>query len=130
MSHIVKGKVNVAYKEDEFLIKALSGLGILLKDQKLYRVGAGYTSETYDLVLVDEKNKDYRIGYKKVGGVWHQFQEDYGSYGRWTKKISDKVQDRYLAYHYEKQLNDEGYDVVINQENDGSLVLEADERCW
>ena len=130
MSHIVKGKVNVAYKEKEILIKALEGLGFVTQDEKLYRVGAGYTTEKYPLVLVDRNNKEHRIGYKEKNGVWEQYQEDYGSYGHWTQQVSSKIQDRYIAFHYEKQLLEEGFNVTIKQHNDGTLELEAEEVAW
>jgi len=129
MSHIVKGKVNIVYKDQELLIKALNGLGQLTTNETLYRVGEGFTSEKYPLVLVGEKNNQ-RIGYKENNGVWEQYQENYGSYGKWTKEISTKIQDRYIAYHYEKQLVDEGYSVSIKEFHDGTLELEAEEMAW
>jgi hypothetical protein len=130
MSHIVKGKVQTAYKSKELLIKALSGLGKVVENEKLYRVGAGFSSERYPLVLVDAKNDKYRIGYWERNGVWEQYQENYGSYGEWTSAISNLVQDRYLAYHYERQLQDEGFSVSMKQHNDGTLELEAEEAVW
>lgn len=130
MSHIVKGKVQVAYKDQELLQRALSGLGAVVEKEKLYRVGVGYTMERYDLVLIDPQNKERRIGYKNEKGVWNQYQENYGSYGSWTKQVSDKIQDRYIAFHYEKNLKEEGFDVVVQEHNDGTLELVAEEACW
>lgn len=65
MSHIVKGKVQVAYKDKELLLKALEGVGVVVENEKLYRVGAGYTFEKYPIVLIDQNNKEHRIGYKE-----------------------------------------------------------------
>jgi hypothetical protein len=130
MSHIVKGTVSVAYINKEHLINALAGLGQLYENEKLYRVGVGYTSERYDLVLISDDDPQLRIGYKVNNGVWEQYQEDYGSYGVWTKKISNKVQDRYIAYHYEAQLKEEGFNVTISEQNDGTLELLAEESAW
>ncbi|WP_426719154.1 hypothetical protein [Enterobacter cloacae complex sp. 304I2] len=64
MSHIVKGKVQVAYKDKELLLKALEGVGVVVENEKLYRVGAGYTFEKYPIVLIDQNNKEHRIGDK------------------------------------------------------------------
>ncbi|WP_240224647.1 hypothetical protein [Rheinheimera hassiensis] len=130
MSHIVKGTVSVAYVSKEHLIKAISGLGQLSENEKLYRVGVGYTRERYDLVLISNEDPKLRIGYHLNNGVWEQYQEDYGDYGTWTKNISSQVQDRYIAYHYEAQLKEEGFKVTIQQQNDGTLELLAEESAW
>ncbi len=130
MSHIVKGKVDVAYTDRELLVKALSGLGIVAGNETLYRVGVGYTKEKYTLVLIDKSDPEKRIGYQEINGVWTQFQEDYGTYGAWTKRTAEAIQDRYLAYHYEKQLTDEGFNVQICQLADGSLEIVAEETAW
>lgn len=65
MSHIVKGQVQVAYKNKELLLKALEGVGVVVENEKLFRVGAGYTFEKYPIVLIDQNNKEHRIGYKE-----------------------------------------------------------------
>ncbi|EPK6993029.1 hypothetical protein L7M13_003625 [Klebsiella pneumoniae] len=130
MSHIVKGQVQVAYKSKELLLKALEGVGVVVENEKLFRVGAGYTFEKYPIVLIDQNNKEHRIGYKEKNGVWEQYQENYGSYGRWTQQASSKVQDRYIAFHYEQQLKEEGFSVTVKQHHDGTLELEAEEAVW
>lgn len=130
MSHIVKGKVKVAYTDKNLLMKALAGLGTIHENERLYRVGVGQTSERYQLVLIDAKHRDQRIGWNLENGVWQQYQENWGEYGQWTQRISSSVQDRYLAYHYEKELAEEGYQVSIKQHYDGTLELEAMEATW
>ena len=130
MSHIVKGKVSVKYKDPELLLKALEGLGRIEKNEKLYRVGLGYTTEKYPLVLIDERDKTKRIGFKQVGDSWQPYQENYGSYGRWTTRVAGKIEDRYIAYHYEKNLVSEGFSVQIQEHSDGSLELVAEEAVW
>jgi len=130
MSHIVKGNVSVAYVNKENLIKAMAGLGRVFEKEKLYRVGVGYTTERYDLVLISNEDEKLRIGYNLKNGVWEQYQENYGSYGTWTKKVSSKVQDRYIAFHYEAQLKEEGFKVIIQEQNDGTLELVAEESAW
>lgn len=131
MSHIVKGKVKVAYTDKELLLKALQSVGVVAENERLYRVGAGLTRERYSLVLMDPNNKDHRIGYRENNsGVWEQYQEDWGSYGQWTRNISDTIQDRYIAFHYERQLVEEGFKVVMKQHSDGTLELEAEEQAW
>lgn len=130
MSHIVKGKVAVAYVNEQHLLKALNGLGILTQHDKLYRVGAGYTSERYDYVLASEHDSTRRIGFNLVRGVWEQFEENFGTYGQWTREISTKIQDRYLAIHYEAELKNEGFTVTVTQKQDGTLELVAEEAAW
>lgn len=127
MSHIVKGKVKVSYKDKELLLMALEGVGVVVENRKLYRVGLGYTLEKYPIVLIDQNNNEHRIGYKEKDGVWEQYQEDYF---RWTRQISNKIQDRYIAFHYEHQLKEEGFNVTVKQHQDGSLELEAEEVVW
>ncbi len=78
MSHIVKGKVSVSYTDLDVLVKALSGLGEVRENEKLYRVGVGYTDERYSLVLVDAQDHQRRIGFRLEGAVFNQYQEDYG----------------------------------------------------
>ncbi|MHC6555012.1 hypothetical protein [Escherichia coli] len=130
MSHIVKGKVQVAYKDKDLLLKALEGVGVVVENEKLYRVGVGYTFEKYPIVLIDQSNKEHRIGYKEKNGVWEQYQENYGTHGCWTQQASSKVQDRYIAFHYEQQLKEEGFSVTVTQHHDGTLELEAEEAVW
>lgn len=130
MSHITRGRINVAYKDKELLLRALNGLGTVVENERLYRVGPGLTSERYPLVLMDSKNNKYRIGYQESNGVWQQFQEDYGSYGEWTKRTSELVEGRYLAFHYERQLVDEGFEVEMEYLKDGTIDLVANEVGW
>lgn len=130
MSHIVKGKVAVRFESKEYLLKALRGLGVVAENEKLYRVGVGYTQETYPLVLISADDPSRRIGYRQSNGVWEQYQENYGDYGRWTRTVGSLIQDRYIAYHYEQQLKDEGFTVLIHQHVDGSIELEAEEMVW
>lgn len=130
MSHIVKGRVSVAYQDKDLLIKALQVVGHVHVDEKLYRVGVGYTNEKYALVLVDKNDPLKRIGYNKEGNAWSQFQEDWGSYGVWTKTVSSKVQDAYIAFHYQKQLESDGFNVTITQMSDGSLNVFAEEQSF
>ncbi|MDD1011936.1 MULTISPECIES: hypothetical protein [Pseudomonas] len=130
MSHIVKGKVSVSYTDLDVLVKALSGLGEVRENEKLYRVGVGYTDERYSLVLVDAQDHQRRIGFRLEGAVFNQYQEDYGSYGAWTAQTSNKIVDRYLAYHYEKQLKAENYNVTVMTQADGTLEVVAEEVVW
>lgn len=68
MSHIVKGKVTVAYKDETLLRKALETLGIVVENERLYvALGGGSYSKAagnYDLVLVNKSNPKFRIGYR------------------------------------------------------------------
>lgn len=130
MSHIVKGKIVVSYTDPEVLMKALTGLGHICEQEKLYRVGVGYTSERYNLVLVDATDNQRRIGFNLEGGVFNQYQEEYGSYGMWTAEISRQIGDRYLAFHYEKQLKSENFNVTVVTQADGSLEVVAEEVVW
>ncbi|CSD47712.1 hypothetical protein [Escherichia coli] len=40
------------------------------------------------------------------------------------------MQDRYIAFHYEQQLKEEGFSVTVKQHHDGTLELEAEEAVW
>ncbi|NRC34284.1 hypothetical protein HB746_35520 [Pseudomonas aeruginosa] len=130
MSHIVKGRVSVAYQDKEVLINALQVVGNVFVDERLYRVGVGFTSEKYSLVLVDKSDTHKRIGYNLESGVWNQFQEDWGSYGEWTKAAASKIQDAYIAFHYQKQLESDGFNVTVTQQADGSLNVFAEEKSF
>ena len=130
MSHIVKGSVTVAYINEELLLKALNGLGVVTQHDQLYRVGVGFTTERYDYVLTSSHDNNRRIGYRLIDGIWEQYQENYGTYGEWTQKVSAKIQDRYIAFHYESQLKNEGFNVTITEMKDGTLELEAEEAAW
>lgn len=130
MSHIVKGTVSVQYTDFDLLKSALAHLGIVAEREPLYRVGPGYTSERYDLVLIDPQDPQRRLGYNREGEVWVQYQEDYGQYGAWTRQISSKIQDRYIALHYQRNLKEEGFNCTITELHDGSLELVAEESVW
>ncbi|KRP78397.1 MULTISPECIES: hypothetical protein [Pseudomonas] len=130
MSHIVRAKVAVSYTDIDVLMKALSGLGNLYQNEQLYRIGVGLTSERYQLVLVDPSNSKHRLGFNLENGVFNQFVENYGSSGDWTKSVSTQIVDRYLAYHYAKQLEAENYNVSIVAQTDGSLEVVAEEVVW
>jgi hypothetical protein len=130
MSHIVQGKIKTAFKDEELLMKALAGLGTVRINEKLYRVGPGYTAEKYDIVLIDESNPHNRLGFNRHSGVFVQYQEEYGSVGAWTRRVSAKIQDRYIAFHYEKELVKDGFDVSIQEHKDGTVELLATEAGW
>lgn len=134
MSHIVKGKVTVAYKDETLLRKALETLGIVVENERLYvALGGGSYSKaagSYDLVLVNKSNSKFRIGYRNENGEFNQYQENWGEMGSWTREVSSKVSDRYLAFHYEQQLTEEGFNVTVQEHNDGTLELVAEEAVW
>lgn len=125
MSHIVKGKVKTKYTDKVLLTEALSAVGNVRTNEKLYRVGAGFTSERYDLVLIDSTDDTRRIGFNLKNGQYQQFQEDYGSYGDWTKSVSQMIEDRYLAHHYKQALELEGFKVNVIEKHDGTIELDA-----
>ncbi|RJX82290.1 hypothetical protein [Pseudomonas sp. LS-2] len=130
MSHIVRARVAVAYTDLELLKQALSGLGNVYQNEKLYRIGFGLTSERYELVLIDARNTENRLGFNLENGVYNMFVEDYGSSGVWTRDVSGKIADRYLAHHYAKQLKAENYNVSIVSQGDGTLEVIAEEVVW
>lgn len=130
MSHIVKGTVTVAYVNEQLLLQALNTLGQVQTDAQLYRVGVGYTNERYQIVLVSDKNPEFRIGFNREGDTWEQYQENYGAYGMWTKAVAGQIQDRYLAFHYKEQLISEGFNATIEQKPDGTLEVLATEQAW
>jgi len=129
MSHIVKGKVAVAYSDTVVFKTALAELGTLLTNERLYRVGAGYTSERYDLVLQHPERPQFRLGFNLEGGRYMPYQEDYGDVGEWTRRVSTELADLYLAYHYAAALRAENYQVEIRREN-GYLEVIAEEAVW
>lgn len=65
MSHIVKGKVQVAYKDKELLLKALEGVGVVVEKRKAVPRGRWLHLREYPIVLIDQNNKEHRIGYKE-----------------------------------------------------------------
>jgi hypothetical protein len=129
MSHIVKGKVKTKYTNEVLLKEAVNGLGIVKTKEKLYRVGAGFTSEKYDLVLIDSTDDTHRIGWNLKDGQYHQFQENYGSHGQWTNSVSQMIEDRYLAHHYKQALETQGFKVNVIEQRDGTIELDAVE-AW
>lgn len=130
MSHIVKGTVKVQYRDREMLIRALSPHGSIYENASLYEVGNGLTHSKYQLVLVAKENDTFRIGFNQKNGIWEQFQENYGTVGSWTKRVSQNVQDRYLAYGYERKLKEEGFEVKITEYSDGSFEVLAQEEVY
>ncbi|RYY74460.1 MAG: hypothetical protein EOO52_12920 [Gammaproteobacteria bacterium] len=130
MSHIVTGKVGVRYTDRNLLIRALSPHGNIYENESLYEVGNGLTRSKYQLVLVAKENNQFRIGYNLVEGTWKQFQENYGSVGAWTQRVTERVQDRYLAFGYEKQLISEGFEVTVTETKDGSFEVVALEEMY
>lgn len=130
MSHIVKGSASVNYTDKNLLVSALTGLGTLMQNAALYRVGAGYTREKYGLVLVDSQQETHRIGYQEENGIWQQYQEDYGTYGAWTRKMATLIQDRYLGFHYQQQLQKQGFNASVVQMPNGVIEVQAEEMTW
>lgn len=128
MSHIVRGRVKVAMTNKELLIKSLEGIGNVTTRDRLYRFGVGPTDRVYDIVLSDFDNSLYRIGFSQENGIWHLYQES--MQGTWANTITTLIQDRYLAFHYEKELVAEGFNVTLNQHKDGMIEIEAEEMVW
>lgn len=129
MSHIVKGKVTVAYSDAVVFITALTELGIVLTNERLYRVMVGYTTERYDLVLQHPERPQFRLGFNLEDGRYMPYQEDYGDVGEWTRRVSAELADMYLAQHYAAALRAENYQVEIRREN-GHLEVIAEEAVW
>ena len=136
MSHIMRGKVAIAFNDEAVLRKALATLGNVLENQHAtIATGTGTfarSPERYPLVLESSSNKNYRMGFKKeADGNFHPFFDEWGDLGRWCKEVNAATQDRYIAYHYEKELTSEGYKVAVHTMNDGSLeVVGMEEATW
>lgn len=135
MSHIMKGKVSVAYNDEQVMRKTLQSLGLVLENEYA-TIATGSNSfarspAKYPLVLQAATNKNYRMGFKQESdGNFHPFYDEWGDLGRWCKEVNAAVQDRYIAYHYEKQLTAEGYSVSVQPLQDGSLEVVAMEATW
>lgn len=135
MSHIAKAKVKINLSNKDFLIKALSHFGTITENDIIYayRGGSTYTTDNgkYDLVLTAKDNPNHRIGYKKnANGSYTPYYDSYSHLGTWIDSVKGRVEDRYIAYHYEYELSEEGFNVSITENSAGELELEAAEAAW
>lgn len=133
MSHIVKGKVNLAYTDLELLKKALSTLGTVLENERItVATGTDYIKqgEKFPIVLQAKNNAKYCLGFKKEGPYYVPYYDNWGDLGRWCTQSVDALRDRYIAFHYERQLKSEGFEVKIRPLADGSLEVLAEEASW
>lgn len=134
MSHIVRGQVKLAYTDEEVLRKALATIGVVLENQRAtIATGVGYkqNGENYPIVLEATANKDFRIGFKReANGAFVPYYDNFGELGKWCAQANAALTDRYIAYHYEKQLISEGYNVELQTQSDGSIEVLASEVAW
>lgn len=135
MSHISKGLVKVSMKNKDLLIKTLMHFGKVAENDIIYAYqGNGrYTTDNkkYDLVLINEKHPKQRIGFNIVNNIdYEPFYDNYGELGTWINGIKMKIEDRYIAHHYEKELMEEGFNVVITEAANGAYEVEALEEVW
>ena len=134
MSHIVRGQVDLAYTDIEVLKKALASIGEVHENEfATIATGVGYakSGERYPLVLQSRGQADFRVGFKReANGGFAPYYDEWGDLGRWCNQANAAVKDRYIAYHYEKQLKAEGYDVSVHSQADGSLEVLAEEASW
>lgn len=134
MSHISEAKAKIIIKDRELLVKALSNLGLVLENEIIYSYQGGETyypsKEKYEIVLVNEKHSQQRVGfnYTSKKEEYDVFYDNYGSCGTFAKNSTKKAEDWYLAYHYEKELTEEGFDVEIHQLANGELEVLAEEQ--
>ncbi|MEZ8733882.1 hypothetical protein [Vibrio sp. 10N.239.312.D08] len=133
MSHIVQGKLNVQYTSRELLIEALAHHGNVLSNDTLF-IDNGTRlvkdGKTYDIVLASDTNSMHRIGYKESAGMFKQYQENYGEIGRWTSKVSQSIQDLYVALEYRNNLQNEGYEVSVAPITSGGFEIVAQEESY
>lgn len=134
MSHIVKGRVDLAYTDAQVLRKALESVGVVLEhEQATIATGVDFvrSGERYPLVLQARHNPKFRIGFKPDQlGNYAPYYDQWGDLGTWSNQSLAAIKDRYIAYHYEKQLTEEGYKVSVHQQADGSLEVLAEEATW
>lgn len=110
-------------------MKALEGVGVVVENEKLYRVGAGYTFEKYPIVLIDQNNKEHRIGYKEkrcLGAVRGKLRL------LWPLDAAGKQQGAGSLHclPLRAAVEEEGFSVTVKQHHDGTLELEAEEAVW
>jgi len=116
MSKIVKATVNVDMNEREVLKKALSHFGRVSERGK-----NGINLHSDELRM-----RSMSFDWGRDGRVQVKYDEDdHRAIG-----LLRRVEDRYLAHHYEKGLVEEGFEVSINELQSGALELVANEAGW
>ena len=63
-------------------------------------------------------------------GIQDSFVVRYDEDDRNAIGLLRRIEDRYLAHHYERELVDEGYQVQINAAANGALEVIAEEAGW
>ena len=135
MSHISQGRGKIAFTDKNLLLKALEKVGRVEENTHLYvETGGGGHSRTmkkYDVVLISKTNKKHRIGFNKNSdGHYVPFEENWGDCGRWTRRVKPMLDDLYIGYHYEQQMQNEGFDVELVMNDDGTIEVEGVEQVW
>lgn len=135
MSHIVKGKVDIAYADREILHKALASMGTVHENERASIISSPgvfeYTQERYPIVLEASTDSRFRMGFKQdAQGRFAPYLDEYGELGAWCASALETLKDRYIAYHYQRQLESEGFKVDVRPMSDGSLEVVAEEAGW
>lgn len=135
MSHIVRGKVDLAYTDAEILKKALGTIGNVLENARAtVALGGGnyqHSGEKFDLVLQDRRNTQYRLGFRReANGGFVPYYDQFSSLGRWCDESLEQVKDRYIAYHYQSQLDKEGFKSEVRFLENGGVEVVAEEVTW
>lgn len=134
MSHITKGKVDIAYRDAELLKKAIAGVGVLRENEKITIAlgGDSYknSSERYPLVLENPTDPRMRVGFKQEGESYVPFYDNWGNLGKWSNVSMARLKDRYIAHHYESKLQEEGFKTEVVEQRDGTLDVVFEEVAW
>ena len=134
MSHIIKGRILRAFRDREVLLTALSHIGTVLENEKITVAlgGSNYnlSRDRYDIVLESQEGHKFRLGFRQENDLFVPYYDEWGRLGTWVKTTMQQVDDRYLAHHYEKQLNAEGFKATVRKMINGALQVEAEELAW
>ena len=134
MSHIVRATIDIALKDRELLTHALEAIGTVKKNDKITVAGISGTyslsQENYDIVLESQDGHKFRLGFNEEDGLFVPYADEWGRLGQWVEKSLAKAKDHYLAQHYARELENEGFSSEIITHQDGSLEVLATETVW
>ncbi len=118
MSHFTRVKTDMV--EKEYLIRALKDLGYAYEEGGA-EIG-GYAGSAPVDIKVTTSSSGYNIGFRKVGGTYEIVADWWGIYGTRKRQFLQQVTQRY-AYHATRAiLEEQGFDVVSEQLQQGKRI--------
>lgn len=120
MSHFTRMKTKLAKKE--YIVQALRDLGYETKEGKV-RIRGYEGQETEVDVMIPTGNPGYDLGFRKAGDTYEMVADWYGIKNIERNAFLNQVQQRYAYHAVKSRMEEQGFEVVEEQDENNTIRL-------